>query len=191
MPVFSMIRPSPFGEYAILWSKGEPGLLIHRIFLSDGKNTASARANTAFPGKIAGTDPFIEELAGKIDDFFKGENVTFELEHLDWARCSGFQERTLLVENGVPRGNIITYARIASRLGLPNGARAVGNALAGNPFPIIIPCHRAVRSDGSLGGFQGGLLMKRALLEQEGIPFCRTGKVDFHQVVKNLPQTDS
>jgi len=191
MPVFSMIRPSPFGEYAVLWSGGERGLLIHRIFLSDGKNTASARTNNAFPGIIAGTEPIIEELAGKIDDFFRGENVAFELEHLDWGRCSGFQERTLLVEKGVRRGDIITYSRIASRLGLPNGARAVGNALAGNPFPIIIPCHRAVRSDGSLGGFQGGLFMKRVLLEHEGIPFYRTGKVDFQQVVKNLPQTDT
>ncbi|MCK4795669.1 MAG: MGMT family protein, partial [Desulfobacteraceae bacterium] len=69
-----------------------------------------------------------------------------------------------------------TYQRIATHLGSPNGARAVGNALATNPFPIIIPCHRAIRSDRSLGGYQGGLDMKRILLEMEGIDFDDTGR---------------
>jgi methylated-DNA-[protein]-cysteine S-methyltransferase len=62
-------------------------------------------------------------------------------------------------------------------LGKPSAARAVGRALATNPFPIIIPCHRAVRSDGSLGGYQGGLAMKRALLEMEGVEFDARGRV--------------
>jgi methylated-DNA-[protein]-cysteine S-methyltransferase len=53
----------------------------------------------------------------------------------------------------------------------------VGNALATNPFPIVIPCHRAIRSDGSLGGYQGGLEMKRALLEQEGVDVNQRGRV--------------
>ncbi len=58
-----------------------------------------------------------------------------------------------------------------------NGARVVGNALARNPFPIIIPCHRAIKSNGALGGFQGGIKMKRALLELEGIEFSERGMV--------------
>jgi len=70
-----------------------------------------------------------------------------------------------------------TYQRIASYLGNANGARAVGTALANNPFPIIIPCHRAIRSDGTLGGYQGGLEMKRALLEMEGVLFNTLGRV--------------
>ena len=78
---------------------------------------------------------------------------------------------------GIPRGRVSTYKRIAAHLGSPTGARAVGNALAGNPFPIIIPCHRAVRSDMSLGGYQGGLSMKRRLLEMEGITFDDTGRI--------------
>jgi methylated-DNA-[protein]-cysteine S-methyltransferase len=59
----------------------------------------------------------------------------------------------------------------------PRAARAVGTALARNPFPVIIPCHRAIRGDGTLGGFGGGLKMKRALLEMEGVRFDRYGKV--------------
>jgi methylated-DNA-[protein]-cysteine S-methyltransferase len=68
-------------------------------------------------------------------------------------------------------------------LGKPNGARAVGNALANNPFPLIVPCHRAIRSDRHLGGYQGGLEMKRALLKKESITFDKSDRVEcprFH-----------
>jgi methylated-DNA-[protein]-cysteine S-methyltransferase len=70
-----------------------------------------------------------------------------------------------------------TYQRIAGHLGNPQAARAVGTALAHNPFPIIVPCHRAIRSDGTLGGFQGGMEMKRILLEMEGVPVDGSGRV--------------
>jgi methylated-DNA-[protein]-cysteine S-methyltransferase len=83
----------------------------------------------------------------------------------------------LLAEYEIPRSWVSTYGRIARSLGIPDGARAVGGALSRNPFPIIIPCHRAIRSNGELGGFQGGLRMKRALLELEGIGFSAEGKV--------------
>ena len=92
-------------------------------------------------------------------------------------RCPPFQRQVLLAESGIPRGWVSTYGRIANHIGVPKGARAVGNALARNPFPLIIPCHRAVRADGSLGGFQGGPEMKRALLEMEGVEFLPTGRV--------------
>jgi methylated-DNA-[protein]-cysteine S-methyltransferase len=62
---------------------------------------------------------------------------------------------------------VSTYQRIAGHLGSPQAARAVGTTLAHNPFPIIVPCHRAIRTDGTLGGFQGGMEMKRALLERD------------------------
>jgi len=77
----------------------------------------------------------------------------------------------------IPRGAVSTYQRIARHVGRPNGARAVGNALANNPFPVIVPCHRAIRTDRSLGGYQGGFKMKRTLLEMEGIDFDDTGRV--------------
>jgi len=62
-------------------------------------------------------------------------------------------------------------------LGKQNGARAVGNALANNPFPLIVPCHRAIRADRQLGGYQGGLQMKLGLLKNEGIAFDDAGRV--------------
>jgi methylated-DNA-[protein]-cysteine S-methyltransferase len=79
----------------------------------------------------------------------------------------------LLAEYGIPRGYVSTYRRIAEHVGSPGGSRAVGGALSGNPFPIIIPCHRAVRSDGGLGGYQGGLEMKKRLLAMEGVGLTR------------------
>jgi methylated-DNA-[protein]-cysteine S-methyltransferase len=72
---------------------------------------------------------------------------------------------------------VSTYGRIAKILGTPDGARTVGNVLSRNPFPIVIPCHRAIRSNGQLGGFQGGLEMKQVLLRFEGIEFSRSGRV--------------
>ena len=67
--------------------------------------------------------------------------------------------------------------RDTRHIGNARGARAVGTALAHNPFPIIVPCHRAIRTDGTLGGFQGGIAMKRALLEMEGVLFDGADRV--------------
>jgi methylated-DNA-[protein]-cysteine S-methyltransferase len=109
--------------------------------------------------------------------FLKGETVNLDLDIVALEMCSAFQVRVLRAEYGIPRGWVSTYGRIAAHLGIPGGARAVGGALARNPFPIIVPCHRAVRSDGQLGGFQGGLEMKRALLALEGIEVSPASQV--------------
>ncbi|MBC7317034.1 MAG: MGMT family protein, partial [Chloroflexi bacterium] len=98
--------------------------------------------------------------------------VAFPLDLVAWEGCSPFQKRVLLADYAIPRGQVSTYGLIAAHLGMPNAARAVGRALATNPFPILIPCHRAIRSDRTLGGYQAGLAMKRALLEMEGVRFA-------------------
>ena len=86
----------------------------------------------------------------------------------DLEHCSKFQQKVLRAVSAIPRGKVSTYQRIAKQIGQPKAARAVARALANNPFPLIIPCHRVICSDGALGGYQGGLKMKRALLEKEG-----------------------
>jgi methylated-DNA-[protein]-cysteine S-methyltransferase len=68
----------------------------------------------------------------------------------------------------IPYGGVLTYAQVAAQAGSPRGSRAAGNALGANPIPIVVPCHRVLRSGGALGGYAGGLERKRALLELEG-----------------------
>jgi methylated-DNA-[protein]-cysteine S-methyltransferase len=77
----------------------------------------------------------------------------------------------------IPKGRVSTYGRLAKRTGHPKGARAVGRVLAGNPYPLVVPCHRIVQADGSLCGFGGGLKMKRDLLNMEGVVFDSKVKV--------------
>ena len=126
-----------------------------------------------------------EAVSGLIEDirgFLTGKDVKFDLTIVDMAVCQPYQKQVLKAEHMIPRTWISTYGRIAWALGTPGNSRAVGNALARNPFPIIIPCHRAVRADGSLGGFQGGLTMKRKLLEMEGIKFSTSDRVVMTKV---------
>jgi len=119
----------------------------------------------------------IEEVAEQLAAFLGGAAISFSLDLVLLDLCSPFQQQVLHAEHGIPRGQVSTYKLIARFIGRPLAARAVGAALAANPFPLIIPCHRAVRSDGTLGGFQGGLPMKRALLAAEGIGFDSSGRV--------------
>jgi methylated-DNA-[protein]-cysteine S-methyltransferase len=117
------------------------------------------------------------ELGERIRSFLSGEPVKFELDVVALEICSTFQRRVLVAEYKIPRGWVSTYGRISKNLRIVKGARAVGRALSRNPFPVIIPCHRAIRSNGELGGFQGGLRMKRTLLEYEGVSISNEGKV--------------
>jgi methylated-DNA-[protein]-cysteine S-methyltransferase len=103
--------------------------------------------------------------------------MIFPLDELDLTCLGRFQEKVLRMEHRIPYGKVSTYARLAEKVGTARAARAVGNALARNPFPLIIPCHRAVKSDGSPGGFQGGTALKRSLLEMEGVMFDSAGRI--------------
>ena len=166
--------PTAFGEFTLVW--GEPHT-VNRIYLP-GRDTTMAKD---YPGAKQEADPNIMQLAESISRFLAGKDVHFSLDAVALETCSEFQRRVLLAEYGIPRGQVSTYQRIAEHIRCPGGARAVGGALASNPFPIIIPCHRAVRSDGGLGSYQGGLEMKRRLLEMEGVGFSG-GRVTMSRV---------
>ncbi len=168
---------SPFDTFTIIWNEANSNLQIQRIFLSDPLKNSETKAREIFKQIKIGSNSSIILLSQKIQRFLKGENVELTLDLLDFDICQKIQKRVLLAENDIPRGWVSTYKRIASHLGINNGARVVGNSLAKNPFPIIIPCHRAIRTNGELGGFQGGIKMKRKLLEMEGIEISDKGKV--------------
>lgn len=151
--------------------------MIRQILLSRPGLSATAARKELFPHSAGSSCALVDDLAERIAAFLAGADVRFPLDAVQLDRCPPFQQRVLLAEYGIPRGLVSTYGRIAAHLGVYGGARAVGNALATNPFPIVIPCHRAVRSDGTLGGYQGGLAVKRALLVQEGVEIDGRGRV--------------
>jgi methylated-DNA-[protein]-cysteine S-methyltransferase len=116
-------------------------------------------------------------LSRQIEHYFNGRPIRFDLALCDLSLLTSFQQKVLAAEHEIPYGMVSTYRVLAQRIHAFHAARAVGRALACNPFPIIIPCHRTIRSDGSLGGFQGGVELKRRLLELEGVTFTPNGKV--------------
>jgi len=179
---FFLIRSSPFGPVSLLWSvyKGQPK--IFRALLATPKVSAKHQVTKLFPDSQNATCSEIDAIADDIETFFEGEDMQFSLEIVRMDLCSEFQQEVLRAEHGIPRRAVSTYQRIARHVGRPRGARAVGNALAMNPFPIIIPCHRAIRTDLYIGGYQGGIKMKRTLLQMEGIDFNETG----HVKIKNF-----
>ncbi len=169
--------PSNYGDFTIVWKKYNSNVLIQRIFLGDHKLKSEEKVAEAFQDINLRSSSAIDEQVKKIQRYLKGEEVEFDLKLLDFDRCSEIQKKVLIAEYNIPRGWISTYKRITNHIGIVNGARVVGNSLAKNPFPIFIPCHRAIRSNSELGGYQGGLAMKRSLLEMEGVEISEEGKI--------------
>ncbi len=176
-PCLHLSRPSAFGPFSIVWKEGAEGPRVHRVVLSREGTSSEEIVRSAFGATARGSDPAVAELGDRIGSFLEGSALRFELDLVALELCSDFQRRVVLAEHGVPRGMVSTYGRIAQVVGVPGGARAVGSALARNPFPIVIPCHRAILGDGHLGGYQGGSAMKRALLELEGVEVTDSGRV--------------
>jgi methylated-DNA-[protein]-cysteine S-methyltransferase len=173
---------SRWGGLSVVWRKTEGAPRVYRVLLPKENELALVQGVTQVALSDAGSllPPEIAEFGERMERFLAGEGVEFEQRHINLLAletCSGFQRRVLLAEYGIPQGWVSTYGRIATHLGVPGGARAVGSALGSNPFPIVIPCHRAVRADGALGGFRGGVEMKRALLTMEGVEISQEGKV--------------
>ena len=169
---------SPFGDVGLVWRQKNLSPCIVRIFLPR-KNVDMAHViNQALPGGgVRRSHSMIEKICRQIEEFMRGNPVDFSLEYLDMSNCSTFQQEVLLENRKIPRGRVGSYGKLADTILVHGGARAAGSALARNPFPIIIPCHRVIRSSGELGGFGGGLNMKRTFLEMEGIVFDSQGKV--------------
>jgi methylated-DNA-[protein]-cysteine S-methyltransferase len=165
------IIPSRFGEVSLVWQEDENGPTVVEILLPLN------RAKVPHGARMRQRHPALDHLCQTIERCLQGAPVDFAIDRLDPSGCSQFQWTVLMAERTIPRGHVASYSRLASHVGRPKAARAVGTALARNPFPIVIPCHRTLRSDGSLGGFGGGLDMKRALLEMEGVAFDHRGRV--------------
>ena len=130
--------------------------------------------DAVLPGLAAQVSPRVVHLPARLDDlrrqldeYFAGRRRHFEVA-LDRRLSHGYRLAVLEELSRVPYGQTVSYRDLAERTGKPNASRAVGTAMATNPIPIVVPCHRVLRSGGALGGYGGGLDTKVWLLRHEG-----------------------
>ncbi len=114
-----------------------------------------------------GNPALFQDLIARLQAYFSGRRVAFP-DELDLSLATPFQRDVWRAARAIPRGETRTYGWLAGQIGRPGAARAVGQALGRNPVPVIVPCHRVLAGDGGIGGFSGGLDMKRYLLRLEG-----------------------
>ena len=110
----------------------------------------------------------LDTTARQLEEYFTGTRHTFDVV-LDWRLSAGFRASVLHRLPDIGYGHTASYATVAALAGNPKAVRAVGTACATNPLPVVIPCHRVVRSDGSMGGYLGGVEAKRTLLTLEDV----------------------
>lgn len=109
----------------------------------------------------------IQPVVSELTDYFQGHRKTFDLP-IDYSRLTPFARAVLQATAAIPTGGVATYSDIAKQIGKPGASRAVGNALGHNPIPIILPCHRVVPANRSIGNYTGGVDIKVTLLSLEG-----------------------
>jgi methylated-DNA-[protein]-cysteine S-methyltransferase len=110
----------------------------------------------------------LDDVRRQLDEYFSGHRTDFDLP-IDLAAVRGeFGRRILLACRTIPFGSVSNYREMATRAGSPGAVRAAGNALGANPIPIVVPCHRVLRTGGGLGGYTGGVQRKERLLALEG-----------------------
>lgn len=139
------------------------------VSLGDAPEALEAELRRDYPAaKVTWDDPALREAAGILLRHLDGEQPKLDLP-LD-VQATAFQARVWAALRAIPYGESRTYRQIAAAIGQPGAARAVGSACARNPVSLVIPCHRAVREDGGLGGYRWGIARKCALLERERQP---------------------
>lgn len=154
---------SPVGS--LLLAATVRGLVRVAYAVEDHDRVLAALADRLSP-RILRAPQRLDEVAREIDEYFAGTRRAFDVA-LDLSLSAGFRQ---LVQRHLPEigyGRTQTYGQVAALVGNPAAVRAVGTACATNPLPVVVPCHRVVRSDGTLGGYVGGAAAKTALLELE------------------------
>jgi methylated-DNA-[protein]-cysteine S-methyltransferase len=155
---------SPFGELLIASTgKGVVQISLTGYDQSETLEDLAARVSPRIFESAKRLDPVRRQL----DEYFAGKRKAFDVP-LDWQLSKGFALRVLKATARIPYGKMSTYRQMAEKAGNVRATRAAGNALGGNAIPIIVPCHRVLRTGGGLGGYGGGLPMKEALLKMEG-----------------------
>lgn len=154
---------TPFGPGCLVWEEK----VIHRVFLHSPDLSAERRMQRNYHCPEERCSSFARDTSAKLTRLAGGFHCDVSRKFLDFGSISEFKKAVLNTLNGIPRGQTVSYGELARNAGFPRTARAVGNALSSNPFPLIIPCHRVIRADGVVGSYQGGTVMKGYLLKAE------------------------
>jgi methylated-DNA-[protein]-cysteine S-methyltransferase len=154
---------TPVGS--LLLAATEEGLVRVAYDVQDHDAALAALAEHVSP-RVLRAPARLEQAVRQIEEYFQGRRTRFELA-LDLRLVKGFRREVISRLPDIGYGRTESYAQVAAAAGSPRAVRAVGTACATNPLPVVVPCHRVVRSDGSAGGYAGGTDAKRMLLELE------------------------
>ena len=154
---------SPVG--ALLVAATELGL-VRVAYAGEGHDTVLQSLADKISPRILLAPGRLDTVARQLDEYFAGKRQEFSVP-LDWRLSAGFRNTVLRHLPEIGYGHTASYAAVARLAGNPNAVRAVGSACATNPLPVVVPCHRVVRSDGAMGGYLGGPEAKRLLLSLE------------------------
>ena len=155
---------SPFGKFLVASTR--KGLVTLAFHPESAEDVLADLAKRVSP-RVLEAPSELDAIRRELDEYFEGRRRDFETP-LDWRLIHGFSERVLRATARIPYGGVSTYRDVAARAGNPRAMRAAGNALGSNPLPIVVPCHRVVRTGGAIGNYGGGTDMKKALLTLEG-----------------------
>ena len=154
---------SPVGP--LLLAATDVGLVRVAYASEDHDKVLQALADRVSP-RILRASARLDSTARELEEYFAGRRRSFDVP-LDWRLAAGFRSTVLRHLPEISYGHTATYAAVARMVGNPKAVRAVGTACAVNPLPVVVPCHRVVRSDGGMGGYLGGVDAKRTLLTLE------------------------
>lgn len=156
---------SPFGPLLLATTKR--GLVRVGLPNQDQGELLAELAERVSP-RVLEAPAELDEVRRELDLYFAGKLDHFDLP-LDWRLSGGFRQRVLRAIDRIPYGQTRSYTEMARKAGNERAVRAAGSACGSNPIPLVVPCHRVLRTSGALGGYGGGLPMKQALLELEGV----------------------
>jgi methylated-DNA-[protein]-cysteine S-methyltransferase len=156
---------SPVGPLLIA---ATPLGLVRVAFAGEGHDAVLQTLSDRISPRLLESPAQLDDVTRQLDDYFAGRRHEFDVP-LDWQLSRGFR-RTVLnhLATDVGYGTTVSYGSLARLAGNPKAVRAVGTACATNPIPVVVPCHRIVRSDGALGAYRGGPEAKRTLIDLEG-----------------------
>lgn len=161
---------SPFGP--LLLAKTRLGLVRVGLPNQDQDELLVDLAERVSP-RVLEAPRELDEARRELDLYFQGKLERFDLP-LDWSLSGGFRQRVLRAIDRIPYGETRSYTEMARKAGNERAVRAAGTACGSNPIPLVVPCHRVLRTGGALGGYGGGLPMKEGLLRLEGVEIPRS-----------------